>query len=91
MLIFDQQDSVFEPARLANAGATADEIRTYISHATNNEGSTYTANADRAQLADSRLAKLDRAKSERIVSSHLPKLDKGMGKQGKSQENSACW
>lgn len=44
--------------RLANAGATPDEIRAYLAHATNKEGSTYTSKADRSRLADSGLAKL---------------------------------
>ncbi len=63
--------------RLANAGATPDEIRAFLAHATNKEGSTYTGKADRARLADSGLAKLEGAKSEQNLSNLFTKLDKG--------------
>jgi hypothetical protein len=56
--------------RLANAGATPDEIRAFLAHETNAQGATYTKAADRARLGDSGMAKL----------SNLPaKLDKSKG------------
>jgi integrase len=57
--------------RLANAGATPDEIRAFLAHETNAQGSTYTKAANRAQLADSGMEK---------VSNLSPKLDKGARK-----------
>lgn len=65
--------------RLANAGATPDEIRAYLAHATNKEGSTYTGKADRSRLADSGLAKLESPKSEQNLSNLSQKLDKEAG------------
>ncbi len=57
--------------RLANAGATPDEIRAFLAHETNAQGATYTKAADRARLGDSGMAKL----------SNLPeRLDKSKGK-----------
>ncbi len=44
--------------RLANAGATPDEIRAFLAHETNAQGATYTKAADRARLGDSGMAKL---------------------------------
>ena len=44
--------------RLANAGATPDEIKAFLAHTTNAQGATYTKTADRAKLADSGFAKL---------------------------------
>ena len=44
--------------RLANNGATPDEIRAFMAHKTNKEGATYTRKADRARLADSGSAKV---------------------------------
>ncbi|MCV2869267.1 hypothetical protein OEW28_11580 [Defluviimonas sp. WL0002] len=38
--------------RLANDEATPDEIRGFLGHKTNNQGSTYTEKADRGRLAD---------------------------------------
>ena len=61
--------------RLADAGATPDEIRAYLAHATNKEGSTYTGKADRARLADSGMAKLSGAKREQNLSNLAPILD----------------
>jgi integrase len=61
--------------RLANAGATPDEIRAFLAHATNKEGSTYTGKADRARLADSGMAKLSGAKPERNLSNLSERLD----------------
>lgn len=66
--------------RLANAGATPDEIRAFLAHATNKEGSTYTGKADRSLLADSGLAKVERAKGEQKLSNLLPRLDREAGK-----------
>ena len=63
--------------RLANAGATPDEIRAFLAHKTNKEGSTYTDKADRARLADSGMAKVQGAKDEQGLSNLRPKLDKG--------------
>lgn len=60
--------------RLANAGATPDEIRAYLAHKTNAEGATYTGKADRARLADSGLAKLAEAKSGTNVSNLSERL-----------------
>ncbi len=51
--------------RLANAGATPDEIRAALAHKTNEEGKTYTKQADRARLADSGLDKLLDAQPQR--------------------------
>ena len=59
--------------RLANAGATPDEIRAFLAHATNKEGSTYTGKADRARLADSGLAKVLGAKSEQKLTNLFEK------------------
>ncbi len=61
--------------RLANVGATPDEIRAFLAHATNKEGSTYTGKADRARLADSGLAKLSGAKPEQRLSNLSVRLD----------------
>lgn len=73
--------------RLANAGATPDEIRAYLAHKTNKEGATYTGKADRARLADSGLAKLTEAKSGTNVSNLSKRLDKraaqAVGTKGK--------
>lgn len=66
--------------RLANEGATPDEIRSYLAHATNKEGSTYTGKADRARLADSGFAKLKSPKHEQNLSNLPEKLDKEAGK-----------
>ena len=44
--------------RLANAGATPDEIRAFLAHETNAQGATYTKAADRARLGDSGMGKL---------------------------------
>ena len=44
--------------RLANAGATPDEIRAFLAHETNAQGATYTKAADRARLGDSGMEKL---------------------------------
>ncbi len=44
--------------RLANHGATPDEIKAFLAHATNAQGATYTKTADRAKQADSGFAKL---------------------------------
>ena len=66
--------------RLANAGATPDEIRAFLAHETNAQGATYTKEADRARLGDSGLAKVTRAKGEQKLSTLLPKLDKEGGK-----------
>jgi len=44
--------------RLANVGATPDEIKAFLAHATNAQGATYTKTADRAKQADSGFAKL---------------------------------
>ncbi|WP_240794105.1 tyrosine-type recombinase/integrase [Pseudorhodobacter turbinis] len=60
--------------RLADAGASPDEIRAYLAHATNQEGATYTKKADRARLADSGLAKLTGSKNEH----NLSNLDAGL-------------
>ncbi|AUH34635.1 tyrosine-type recombinase/integrase [Paracoccus tegillarcae] len=62
--------------RLANAGATPDEIRAFLAHKTNAEGATYTNKADRARLADSGLAKLTEAKTGTNVSNLANRLDK---------------
>lgn len=62
--------------RLANAGATPDEIRAYLAHKTNKEGATYTGKADRARLADSGLAKLTEAKTGTNVSNLAARLGK---------------
>jgi integrase len=61
--------------RLADAGASPDEIRAYLAHATNQEGATYTKKADRARLADSGLAKVTGAKSEQNLSNLQQRLD----------------
>jgi integrase len=61
--------------RLANAGATPDEIRAFLAHATNKEGSTCTGKADRARLADSGMAKLSGAKPEQNLSNLATRLD----------------
>ena len=47
--------------RLADHGATPDEIRAFLGHKTNKEGSTYTGKANRARLADSGLEKVKTA------------------------------
>jgi integrase len=44
--------------RLANAQATPDEIKAFLAHATNAQGSIYTRAADRGKQADSAFAKL---------------------------------
>lgn len=62
--------------RLANAGATPDEIRAYLAHKTNKEGATYTGKADRARLADSGMAKLTEAKTGTNVSNLPDRLGK---------------
>jgi len=62
--------------RLANAGATPDEIRAYLAHKTNQEGVTYTKKADRARLADSGLARLSGVNPEQKLSNLFEKLDK---------------
>lgn len=62
--------------KLANAGATPDEIRAYLAHKTNKEGATYTGKADRARLADSGLAKLTEAKH----GTNLSNLHERLGK-----------
>lgn len=62
--------------RLADVGATPDEIRSFLAHLTNKEGSTYTAKADRTRLAASGMAKLTRAKDEQNLSNLSNKLDK---------------
>lgn len=56
--------------RLANAAASPDEIKAFLAHATNAQGSTYTRKADRARQADSGLGKLV------TMSNPLPELDK---------------
>ncbi|MBN2629091.1 MAG: tyrosine-type recombinase/integrase [Rhodobacteraceae bacterium] len=61
--------------RLANAGATPDEIRAFLAHATNKEGSTYTGKADRSRLADSGMAKLSGVKQEQNLSNIATTLD----------------
>lgn len=62
--------------RLANAGATPDEIRAFLAHSSNRQGSTYTRNADIARLADSGLAKLSGADGERKLPNLPKRLDK---------------
>ncbi|MCV2864566.1 tyrosine-type recombinase/integrase [Albidovulum sediminicola] len=57
--------------RLADNEATPDEIRGFLGHKTNKQGSTYTDKADRGRLADNALAK---------VSNLSDKLDKKGGK-----------
>lgn len=73
--------------RLANAGATPDEIRAYLAHKTNKEGATYTGKADRARLADSGLAKLMETKTGTNVTNLENRLGKhpaqASGKKGK--------
>jgi len=66
--------------RLANAGATPDEIRAFLAHETNAQGAAYTRTADRARLADSGLAKVTGAKPEQKLSTLSEKLDKGARK-----------
>jgi integrase len=61
--------------RLANAGATPDEIRAFLANATNKAGSTCTGKANRARLADSGMAKLSGAKSEQNLSNLPKRLD----------------
>lgn len=61
--------------RLANFGATPDEIRAFMAHKTNKEGATYTKKADRARLADSGLARWEQNEHEN-VSNLSAKLDK---------------
>lgn len=60
---------------LADAGASPNEIRAFLAHATKKEASTYTKKADRARLADSRLAKLACAMGERNLSNFKQKLE----------------
>ena len=60
---------------MADAGASPDEIRAYLAHATNQEGATYTKRADRARLADSGLAKVTGAKREHNLSNPSERLD----------------
>lgn len=62
--------------RLANEGATPDEIRTFLAHKTNKEGSTYTDKADRSRLANSGLAKVLAAQGWQKLSTLRPQLDK---------------
>lgn len=66
--------------RLANAGATPDEIRANLAHETNEEGKTYTKQADRARLADSGFEKLLGVKIEQNLSNFQNGLDKRSGK-----------
>lgn len=66
--------------RLANFGATPDEIRAFMAHKTNKEGATYTRKADRARLADSGLAKLAEGNENENVSNLTGGLDKRGGK-----------
>ncbi|MCU0909876.1 MAG: tyrosine-type recombinase/integrase [Rhodobacteraceae bacterium] len=63
--------------RLANAGATPDEIRAFLAHSTNSQGAVYTRQADRARLADSGMAKLSGREGERKLSNLSARLDKG--------------
>lgn len=62
--------------RLATNGATPDEIRAFLAHATNAEGATYTGKADRARLADSGMAKLAETQNEQKLSNLNAELDK---------------
>ena len=62
--------------RLANVGATPDEIRAYLAHKTNKEGATYTGKADRARLADSGMAKLIEAETGTKLPNLPERLDK---------------
>lgn len=66
--------------RLANHGATPDEIRAFMAHKTNKEGATYTKKADRARLADSGLSKMLGQKENENVSNLSVGLDKPKGK-----------
>lgn len=56
--------------RLANAGATPDEIRAAMAYKTHEEGKTCSKQADRARLADSELEKLLDAQPQRNLTNH---------------------
>ncbi|MGF6859650.1 integrase [Rhodobacteraceae bacterium MBR-64] len=62
--------------RLADAGATPDEIRAFLAHETNAQGATYTKKADRARLADSGMAKISGMNPEQNLSNLAVRLDK---------------
>ena len=72
--------------RLANAGATPDEIRAFLAHKTNKEGATYTGKANRARLGDSGLAKLSEAKTGTNVSNLPNRLGKGTTQPAEKKE-----
>ncbi len=61
--------------RLANAGATENEIAAYLAHSNTKQASTYTKKADKSRLTDSGFAKLRSANQERNVSNLSNRLD----------------
>jgi integrase len=61
--------------RLANAGATENEIAAFLGHRTTNEARTYTKAADRGRLADGAFAKLQAADAAKTMSNPVGRLD----------------
>jgi integrase len=72
--------------RLANAGANELEIMAFLGHRTPNEARTYIKKANRRQLSDRGMARLQKPKSEQPVSNLPAKLDKISAKPLKSQK-----
>ena len=71
---------------MANEGKSPDEIRSVMAHKTNQEGSTYTRQADRARLADSGFDGLSSTQGEQKLSNLFPKLDNSIHKSMKGKE-----
>lgn len=65
--------------RLADCGATPDEIRSFLAHKTNKEGSTYTDKADRQKLAE-------RAFSRVSDTGNVSNLSKRLGNRSQNVE-----
>jgi len=62
--------------RLANAGATENEIAAYLAHRSTRQATTYTKKADKNRLTDSAFAKLQGTNKVHILSNLPKKLDK---------------
>ncbi|TPN49356.1 tyrosine-type recombinase/integrase [Mesorhizobium sp. B1-1-7] len=73
--------------RLANAGANALEIMAFLGHRTPAEAQTYIKKADRKQLADRGMGRLESAKQEQNLSNQVEKLDNRRRKQLKEKGN----
>lgn len=70
--------------RLADAGANELEIMSFLGHATPNEARTYIKKANRKQLADRGMQRLQSAKQEQAASNLSAKVDTIDGKPLKS-------